>query len=87
MTEISKTHGGRSIGSGQEHYRTVASHLDQAVSLLIALSEEKHIAALSNKHVSNCVNAIHSLVYDADLALGELWKCVRPANVEDPSGR
>ena len=59
-----------------EHYGVLSSRLDQATSILIAICEEKHIAALSDKRVAGCVKAVLSLVYDADIALTALRKCV-----------
>ena len=65
-----------------EHYKVLASRLEQATSFLIAISEEKLIAALSDKRVADCANSAQALVYDADNALTYLWKCVQPDESE-----
>ena len=67
-----------------EHYEALHSRIEQAISLLIAICEEKHIAALSDKHVASCANAAHSLIFDAGEAATQMWKCVQPAG---PEGR
>ena len=65
-----------------EYYEIVHSRLEQAISFLIAICEEKHIAANSDKQVASCANAAQSLVYDAGEELTQLWKCVQPAGAE-----
>ena len=72
------------MNQATNHYEALHSRIEQAISLLIAISEEKHIAALSNKQVADCASTAHSLLFDAGEAAAQMWdpSVVKPAGPE-----
>lgn len=67
-----------------EHYELLQSRIEQAISFLIALYKEEHVAAISAKDVAMCANAAQALIYEAGEEATQLWKCFQPAESEGP---